>query len=223
MKRPKILGDRLGARVDALLGRRTPVVGAERSAEWYDEAFAGSAKYRDAYQKSPYYFLWSVIADRLRRDGVERVLDIGCGTGQLAAFLFDQGIETYVGMDFSPKAVEYARTAVPRGRFVVDDARTSNVYTDEEHDVLLCTEVLEHITDDLLVVARFRPRKRCIFSVPSYNSAGHVRFFDDVASVAERYGRYFDALDVAAFPIVGTENKRIFLADGLRNDFESAP
>jgi 2-polyprenyl-3-methyl-5-hydroxy-6-metoxy-1,4-benzoquinol methylase len=200
------------------------VVSAERSPGWYDRKFSRTSTYQVAYQDSPYYFLWSVIVDRLRRDGAGRVLEIGCGTGQLAAFLLEHGIESYVGMDFSPKAIEYARKAAPKGRFVVDDARTSRIYVDERHDVLICTEVLEHIADDLSVVQRFRPRTRCLFSVPSYDSESHVRFFRDAAAVRERYASYFSTLGIAGFRVPGTASggiSRIFLADGERNDFDS--
>lgn len=226
MKRPKILGDRLGGKVDTLLGRRKPVVGAERPADWYDEVFASSPKYQLPYQDSPYYFLWTVIADRLRRDGVKRVLEIGCGTGQLAAFLLDQTVETYAGIDFSAKAIEHARALVPSARFAVDDARTSNVYAAEPHEVLICTEVLEHITEDLDVVRRFRPGTRCLFSVPSYNSESHVRFFGDAAAVQDRYGRFFAALDIAeyrTFRKLGSGINTIFLVDARRNDVEPLP
>jgi hypothetical protein len=90
--------------------------------------------------------------------------------------------------------------------------------------VLICTEVLEHIGDDFVVVRKFRSKTRCILSVPSYDSAGHVRFFNDAGAVRERYGRYFDDLDVVGLPVPGSTGNRInkiFLADGRRNDFEA--
>jgi 2-polyprenyl-3-methyl-5-hydroxy-6-metoxy-1,4-benzoquinol methylase len=161
-----------------------------------------------------------VIVDRIRRNGFRHVLDVGCGTGQLAAYLLDHGIDSYFGIDFSAKAVEYARRNAPGGRFVVEDVRVSNVYDQVEHDVLVCTEVLEHVVEDLAVVGRFRPGTRCIFSVPSYSSEGHVRFFSDEAAVADRYGRYFGELEIVAFRIASTravEENRIFLAEGERN------
>jgi SAM-dependent methyltransferase len=214
MKRPKILGDRLGAKLDALI--RGP--GEERASDWYDRMFSRAPHYHEPYNSSGYYFLWAVIADRLRRDCVGRVLDIGCGTGQLADLLFDQGIEEYVGLDFSPTAVAHAQQMAPRGRYVIGDARYADVYATADYDVLICTEVLEHIEEDLLVVSLFRPTTRCIFSVPNYDSAAHVRFFADSSAVSERYGPYFTALDVAAFPTVGSEKNRVFLAEGVRND-----
>jgi 2-polyprenyl-3-methyl-5-hydroxy-6-metoxy-1,4-benzoquinol methylase len=197
------------------------IVGAERPSQWYDEKFATTPKYHGSYQDSPYYPLWSVIANRLRQDAVKRVLEIGCGTGQLAAFLLDEGIQAYVGMDFSPEAIKYARKTAPAGRFLIDDARTSSIYTEEPHDVLICTEVLEHIADDFSVIRRFRPETRCLFSVPSYNSEGHVRFFRRPRDVKRRYERYFSSLDITGFR-TGYRGNTIFLADGDRNGFELA-
>jgi 2-polyprenyl-3-methyl-5-hydroxy-6-metoxy-1,4-benzoquinol methylase len=194
--------------------RKPKSVGAEQTADWYDEKFAEVPAYQGPYQDSPYYFLWTVIADRLR--GATRIVEIGCGTGQLAAFLIEQGVESYFGIDFSPKAIELARRAAPEGRFAVDDARTSNVY-DQPHDALVCTEVLEHVPDDLSVVERFRPGTRCLLSVPNHDSESHVRFFSDAEEVAERYGPYFESLDVLTLRTAKSrEGHRIFLAEGRR-------
>lgn len=211
MRRPRIK-----RKIEALI--RGP--GEERSSEWYDHAFGRSQEYQAAYNYSRYYFLWAVMVDRVRREGLKRVLEIGCGTGQLAAFLFDYGITEYVGLDFSATAISYARRLAPAGRFIVDDARHSNIYSEVEHDVLICTEVLEHIADDVAVVSRFQPRKRCIFSVPNFGHESHVRFFSDSASVSDRYGPFFDDLDVIAFPQAGDHVNKMLLAEGVRNEYE---
>ncbi len=50
-----------------------------------------------------------------------KVLDFGCGTGQMLSFLrrsLDYEGE-YVGYDISPEAIEFARSAHPAGRFEV--------------------------------------------------------------------------------------------------------
>ena len=55
-----------------------------KEADWYDEIYRQPHDYQAHYTQSRYYFLWSVIADRLIRSGVRRVLELGCGTGQFA-------------------------------------------------------------------------------------------------------------------------------------------
>lgn len=67
----------------------------EKGPKWYDAAFERSDHYRRHYSQSPYYFLWTVIADRIVRAKVEPILEIGCGPGQLACLLRDKGISKY--------------------------------------------------------------------------------------------------------------------------------
>jgi SAM-dependent methyltransferase len=200
-----------------------PQSGRELPVAWYDQEYVGCEAYEGPYQLSRYYCLWLLIADRIRRDGPRRVLDIGCGAGQLAALLRDQGIEDYVGVDFSQTAIAMAQRQVPKGRFVVADARTTPLYDVLDYDVLICTEVLEHIEDDLVVVARFKPGVRCICTVPSFPYKSHVRHFRDAAEVAARYQDYFRDLDVMTVPSNSSLADRYFLFDGVRNDFQYNP
>jgi trans-aconitate methyltransferase len=162
-----------------------------------------------------------VIVDRVRRGKLLKILEIGCGPGQLAAFLHDQGVESYVGLDFSQTAIDLARRAVPGGRFIQDDARTSQVYTQVDHDAIICTEVLEHIQDDLLVVSRFRPGKRCLCTVPNFGYESHVRHFKDADEVASRYGDFFREMDIMSLRSPKAGDVVYFLLDGVRNERHS--
>ena len=48
-------------------------------------AFEANEDRRKHYTASPYYPLWTVIVDRLRRPRSRAVLEVACGSGQLAA------------------------------------------------------------------------------------------------------------------------------------------
>ncbi|MFN8570046.1 MAG: class I SAM-dependent methyltransferase [Kouleothrix sp.] len=78
----------------------------------------------------------------------ETVLDVGCGQG---SFLNELKAEfpriKPFGTDISPSAVELARRKVPAGAFWVLDATKEHL--PERYDVVVCSEVLEHIPDDL--------------------------------------------------------------------------
>jgi SAM-dependent methyltransferase len=205
-----------GAAAAADAGRELPV-------SWYDKEYIGCEAYECPYHESRYYFLWLLIADRIRRDGFRRILDIGCGAGQLAALLRDQGIDDYVGVDFSETAIAMARRQLPHGHFVVVDARTTELYDTLNYEVLICTEVLEHIEDDMAVVARIKPGVRCICTVPNFPYKSHVRHFSDAAEVAARYRDYFRELDVMTVASNSSPTVRYFVFDGIRNDFLYRP
>jgi 2-polyprenyl-3-methyl-5-hydroxy-6-metoxy-1,4-benzoquinol methylase len=211
-KRLQLLAKRVARRFN-----RNPVGPGGANAAWYDRLFASSRSGRCHYRESHYYFLWAVIADRVRRARCWRVLEIGCGPGQLASFLLDQGIKQYSGLDFSPAAIALARKAAPQGCFVLGDARSPEIHRKVEHDAVVCTEVLEHIHEDLAVISNFLPGKRCFCSVPNFPYDSHVRYFKNADEVAARYGRFFTDLDVATFKSPKSETDEFFLFEGVRN------
>jgi SAM-dependent methyltransferase len=193
-------------------------VRVEKSSNYYDRLYAGSEEYQLAYPDSRYYFVWTVIVDRIRRECLGRILEIGCGSGQLARFLLDQGITSYTGIDFSGTAISLASARCPEGCFLVADARFSDVYAHCKRDVIIATEVLEHVEDDLDVVSRFPPGIRCICSVPSFPYESHVRHFSSASEVTDRYAPYFTDFDVFTLRVPGA-SLFYYLFDGRRNTF----
>ena len=85
--------------------------------------------------------------DRLRRllahSGAERVLDLGCGTGEFAA-LFDPA--GYVGVDAHPGYVRLAVRLQPRHRFVCADA-LAWPGDGAPFDLALVNGVMHHLDD----------------------------------------------------------------------------
>src|SRR5262245_18399072 len=104
--------------------RPTPPLAAcaERGPAHYEALYLTSGRPREHYARSHYYPLWAVIADRLRTAGARRVLEVGCGSGQLDLLLLEQGVTDFAGFDFAPAAVAMAQAACPSGRFYVGDA-----------------------------------------------------------------------------------------------------
>lgn len=77
-----------------------------------------------------------------------KVLDFGCGTGQLLSFLQRSlGYEgEYVGYDISPEAVELARTTHPSGRFEVRNILEQAA--EERFDYVLVSGVFNNLISD---------------------------------------------------------------------------
>ncbi len=75
----------------------------------------------------------------------KRVIDAGCGTGQLSELFFALGADV-VGADVSEIAIDAARAKCPQGQFVVGPLNT--VVFPQSADVVFCVDVLYHIVDD---------------------------------------------------------------------------
>jgi trans-aconitate methyltransferase len=80
----------------------------------------------------------------------ERILDLGCGTGQLAAEINAFGARV-TGMDLSPQMIEKARAGYPALSFDVKDAR--NFSYDEPFDAIFSNAALHWIDDQEAVIA----------------------------------------------------------------------
>ena len=174
--------------------------GNAREHAYYDGVFSRSAQYKYPWRKMSYASMWTRIAKELPEGA--HVLEVGCGTGQLAACLHELcKLGSYHGFDFSPVAIETAKKVLPDASFEVADARLPASY-DRPFDAIVMTEVLEHIQDDLAILrmaTAASPGAKCFFSVPSKDDPGHVRYFPGAASVVGRYAPLLDKLDVTVF------------------------
>jgi 2-polyprenyl-3-methyl-5-hydroxy-6-metoxy-1,4-benzoquinol methylase len=183
--------------------------------EWYDAVYRTTPRYHTEYTGSHWYPVWTVIASKIPRTA--RVLEIGCGPGQFARLLLDRRVQSYRGFDFSTEAIAMAKRQSPEGDFSVADALTTPLLDDRTYDTVVCTEVLEHVRDDLRILSRIPAGVRCLITVPSYNSTSHVRFFETSEAVSSRYASLFD--DVSVDEVCLTRppaGERLYLLDGVR-------
>ena len=171
----------------------------EWASDQYDAVYATGGEdgiYDLPYQHSGYFPLFKAVADALADRPTASILEVGCGTGGFAQLWTDRHAGARIrGFDFSPVAVQRAQRRTAAARFFVGDARDPANY-DEPHDALVCTEVLEHIEEDLAVVQQWRPGTFCVCSVPNFPAENHVRHFVDEAQVLQRYGAFFDAVHI---------------------------
>lgn len=198
-----------------------PEPGLERPPSYYDESFSNpETGFASHYTQSRYYFLWTVIADRIPRDA--KVLEIGCGPGQFAQFLIERGIQTYVGFDFSPKAIQMATQRCPGGSFFLDDALTTGLLRRDDFDTVVCTEVLEHIQEDLKLLGRVPTGVMCHLTVPNFPWRSHVRHFRSAGEAQARYGPFVADPRTDTF-LENSQGKMYFLISGRRNNHLSQP
>jgi len=188
----------------------------EKGPEWYDESFENDARWTSHYSKSPYYSLWTVISDRIRNPSVKTILDVGCGSGQLASLLSDKGVTNYCGIDFSPKRIAQARKVCPAFRFEVVDAFKTKLLDDYPYDTVVSTEFLEHVEKDTVIIERIRKGAHFIGTVPSFAFTSHVRHFGSCGEVSERYSKYFNDFRVDSFS-ANDKGKTFFILEGIKS------
>lgn len=187
----------------------------EKGPKWYDAAFERSDHYRRHYSQSPYYFLWTVIADRIVRAKVEPILEIGCGPGQLACLLRDKGISKYHGFDFSPRRIEHAKQVCPEFTFSLQDAFQTDLFTTYDYGAVISTEFLEHVEGDIEVLNQIRSGTRFYGTVPNFPFTSHVRHFRSANEVFSRYDQCFRDLDVDTF-LTNPEGTAFYLLEGKK-------
>ena len=82
-------------------------MGVKQGVEYYNKAFE-LEKYKCKYDKTHYFPMWKkIIKEYLPKD--DKILALGCGTGQFAHYMWDEGFRNYYGVDFSPTAISVAK------------------------------------------------------------------------------------------------------------------
>jgi len=189
--------------------------GVEQPPAYYDEKFVRRDHWRQHYTESRYYPLWAIIVDRIERIKPELILDVGCGSGQFANLLQDKHVEKYIGVDFSPARIEWARKICPEFRFEVEDVFKSNIIEATNADCVVFLEFLEHIEKDIDVISKVREGAYVIASVPNFPATGHVRYFESVGEVITRYEPFFSKIRVDEH-LANREGERYYLIEGIR-------
>jgi len=129
-----------------------------------------AASWERRYQKRSFQARQAVLADCLESHDLAGAswLDAGCGTGRNLVEFGSLGRAS--GVDPSPDAVSFCHQ---RG---LDDVRVAGLedlpFSDDEFDLLLACDVLEHIEDDTGALRELRrvaaPGARLLITVPAY-------------------------------------------------------
>ncbi len=171
-----------------------------QTSETYNQMFeSGGADgaYDLSYRRSPYFPMYKKVYELIRQYKLKDVLEVGCGTGLFARMLHDlDKTIRYRGFDFSSVALDKARKLFNANElFFQGDATDKNAYS-ERYEAIICTEVLEHLEDDLAVIDNWQTGLLCICSVPNYDSVYHTRFFRTEQDVLERYQEKIDIAEI---------------------------
>jgi peptidoglycan/xylan/chitin deacetylase (PgdA/CDA1 family)/SAM-dependent methyltransferase len=169
----------------------------ERGADFYDRVHAESD---NPCSHAIFYPLFREVLNNIGQHGSRSILEVGCGGGLLATILLQKSGAAYRGFDFSEIAIHQASYRTGRPELLSRaDARDARSY-ELDYDTIICTEVLEHIDDDLDVIRNWKAGTWCVCSVPNFDWDSHVRFFRSCAEVKGRYGELIDIEAIMKIP-----------------------
>jgi len=184
----------------------------EKGHQYYDSIYARG------YATDSYYPLYQQVLKMIEQGSTpKRVLEIGCGVGDLGKLIVERGYE-YRGFDFSPVAVECSRALCPQADFRVGDAYNPASYLPHDYATAIALEVLEHL-DDLRMIENVPAGVRLIASVPDYDDVAHLRLYKNPQrDILERFKPLLNVTDIVSLTGQGQtgEPKTIYLFQGIR-------
>ena len=141
----------------------------------------------DVQSYGPFHrHLRRIIKDMIRPLKFNSVLDVGCGQGSFLTELklnFPHIVPN--GIDISSSALALARQRLPDGNFSALDISEKSL--DEKYDLVVCSEVLEHIPDDVSAIANLRQMTKNYLLVTT--PQGRMRQFETQIGHVRNYSR----------------------------------
>ncbi|MCD6162424.1 MAG: class I SAM-dependent methyltransferase [candidate division Zixibacteria bacterium] len=164
----------------------------EKDSEYYD------GLYLRGFTAAEYYPIYKFALQILKSFPSPRVLELGCGLGDMAKMIMAEGI-SYRGFDYSEEAIKRCKNLCPQGDFRVGNIYNDNDYKPFDYNTVIALEVLEHV-DDMQIFRSIPPGVRLIASVPNFKDKAHLRIYEDIKEdIIERYWPYFQVLAIKTF------------------------
>jgi SAM-dependent methyltransferase len=152
-------------------------------------------------------FLWQLSKEHCR--SLQRVLEVGCGTGEFLAYLENKGIDSY-GVEFA----DSARRVIFKGPLYVGRIEDIDII-DTQFDVVFVLNVIEHLLAPSVALAKIKGflRDDGLLILRHPNSA---LFFNPVYKLLLEFPKFLlhrllNALGGhTRFTIVGFQNQHLF-------------
>jgi 2-polyprenyl-3-methyl-5-hydroxy-6-metoxy-1,4-benzoquinol methylase len=138
------------------------------------------------------YYRW--IADQLAPAVGQRVLDVGGGMGSLLSYFLDR--EALYALDISPECVAYLENIYrnqPNLETILGDVTDPELQVKLKTlgvDTILCTNVLEHVEDDLQMLQAFHQVLKPVNGRLALLVPAHQFLYGTMDTLAGHYRRY---------------------------------
>lgn len=157
------------------------------------------------------------IMERVKRlDGVQDILDIGCGSGLLVDLLSREGYDS-TGLDFSADTISFARLHKRGGYLCASVAEVKRKY-----DLVIMSHILEHIPDPIKylwqVAHLLNPAGLLLVVIPNLDSydadslwrrESHITLFDHTHNTAFSRKGLSLLLEKAGYSVLGVSSETL--------------
>ena len=129
---------------------------------------------------------------RLGTLGIQNVADLGCGTGSFVRIMTakKQKPQVYWGLDLDKSKIDVARERYPGWTFTHGDFFNERSRSEfSRHDAFLFLNVLEHLEDDLGLLASLPPGRHVVLSAPTIETPEALRWYGKAEEIKTRYTR----------------------------------
>lgn len=169
----------------------------EASDIYYDEVYAESTKYKVSGTDSSLMKVWLPLIKIISKQNFGHILDLGCGPGQFAEVVKSNLPEiSYTGIDFSKEAIAQAKKRCVGYKFDQKKLPLKKYDKYQPFDVIVCTEVLEHIEKDRELLKSLPFDIPILLTVPNFNSFGHLRTFKSEDDIKNRYSSILEKIEI---------------------------
>ncbi|MGD0328618.1 MAG: class I SAM-dependent methyltransferase [Minisyncoccia bacterium] len=136
--------------------------GKQKAKKLYDQEAGGYIKqYQENYEEYPANLIRiQFVIERLKKNNVKTILDVGCGTCGPMIKLLTNGF-VVKGFDFSKKMIEQGREELQKAGYdpeliQVGDLEDKSAFSNEKFDAIIALGVFPHIVDEQRALSHMR-------------------------------------------------------------------
>lgn len=121
----------------------------------FSEYSTKNVHFLDESEKIPILLIYGISRanDIINRP---KIIDLGCGDGKLLFALYKRGLllnaGKVIGVDISENRIRRMTTALPFAKGITSDALYVKSLPNSAADFVICSQVIEHVNDKLLLV-----------------------------------------------------------------------
>mgnify|MGYP002794598183 CR=1 FL=1 len=124
-----------------------------RSREYFDTI---ASEYDDSHDGKFVKCMYKEILMRVKKIGVENVLDLGCGNGNVSGMIAEETEAHVTGLDLSQQMIEQAKKRVgAKAQFIVGNAEKLP-FADHTFDMIICNASFHHYPHPVTVVKEMK-------------------------------------------------------------------